>query len=541
MIDMEIHGKLVDIHNKTIFPATITVEKGIIVKIERNSHRGKGFILPGFVDAHIHIESSLLPPSEFARLAVRHGTVATVSDPHGIANVLGISGVEFMLDNASKVPLKFFFGAPSCVPPTKMETAGAHLGPKEVRELLEKPEIKYLSELMNFPGVIQGDPEMLAKLKSAKELKKHIDGHAPGVFGDDLKKYIAAGPETDHECETLSEAREKMKLGMKILIREGSAAKDFNILFPLLREAPGNCMLCCDDLHPQNLILGHINLLVKRAVQKGMDPMEAICCATKNPVEHYGLEVGLLRVGDAADFIIVDDLTSFRVHETYIDGECVFKNVTLFPHIEVRPINRFNAAKKTHLDFAVPARQGDIHVIEALDGLLTTGHLLLPPTIKSEKIVSDTSRDILKIAVVNRYQDAKPSVGFIKGFGLKKGALASSVAHDSHNIIAVGVTDEDLCHAINTVIEHKGGLALSCNSMADILPLPIAGLMSILPGEEVARRYSDLDAAAKNLGTTFHDPFMTLSFMSLLVIPELKISDKGLFDCKSFSLIELNS
>lgn len=538
---MQIHGKLVDIHNGSIFPATITIENGIIVNIERNSHRGKGFILPGFVDAHIHIESSLLPPSEFARLAVRHGTVATVSDPHEIANVLGMAGVEFMLRNGSRVPFKFFFGASSSVPATQMETAGATLGASEVRALLEKDEIKYLSEVMNFPAVIHGDAEILAKIKAAKDLKKHVDGHAPGVFGEDLKKYYAAGIETDHECTTLSEAREKRALGMKIIVREGSAAKNFNALFPLMEEDPDHCMFCTDDLHPDLLILGHINLLVKRAVQKGMDPIAAIRCASKNPVEHYGLGVGLLRVGDPADFIIVDDLISFRVHETYINGKCVFKDAPLFPSVPVLPINNFETQLKSPQDFKVPAKEGKLHVIEAIDGQLITNHLRLPPKIVNDQIVSDLGRDILKIAVVNRYQDNPPAVGFIKNFGLKKGAIASSVAHDSHNIIAVGVTDEDLCSAINAVIEQKGGLSLAHNGKIDILPLPIAGLMSTLDGEIVARRYADLDQAAKAFGSPLQAPFMTLSFMALLVIPELKLSDKGLFDCKSFSLIPLIS
>ncbi|MDN3506969.1 MAG: adenine deaminase [Simkaniaceae bacterium] len=531
---MEVHGKLVDIHKREIYSAVITIEDGRIAAIEPNSHRGKGFILPGFVDAHIHIESSMLPPTEFARISVRHGTVATVSDPHEIANVLGISGVEYMLEDASKSPFKFNFGAPSCVPATTFETAGATLGPKEVRELLEKPEIKYLSEVMNFPGVIAGDPDMLEKIAIAKELGKRIDGHAPGVFGEDLKKYVAAGIETDHECTTLSEAREKHALGMKILLREGSAAKNFNALFPLMQEDPAMCMLCSDDLHPDNLILGHINLLVRRAIEKGMDLMDVLSVASKNPVEHYGLDVGLLRVGDPADFIIVEDLDVFRVLENYIDGECVFQETSLLPRIKTRPINKFDTHKKTPADFKVPAKEGDLHVIEAIDGQLITKHLTLPPKIENNEIVSDTSRDILKIAVVNRYNDAKPAVGFVKNFGLKKGAIASSVAHDSHNIVAVGVTDEDLCNVVNSVIDAKGGVATSHS----VLPLPIAGLMSDLDGEEVAVLYGNLDEAAKDLGSELKAPFMTLAFMALLVIPALKMSDLGLFDCKSFSLID---
>ena len=387
-------------------------------------------------------------------------TIATVSDPQAVATVLGIRGVEFMLENGRKSPLKFYFGAPSSAP----------LGPKEVRALLEKPEIKYLGEVLDFRGVIKDDPEILAKIQIAKELKKHVDGHAPGVFGEDLKKYCAAGIETDHECESLSEARGKRAVGMKILVREGSIAKNFNTLFPLLQEDPEHCMLCSDHLYPDSLLLGHINLLVRRAIQKGMDPIAAICCSSKNPVEHYGLEVGLLRVGDPADFIIVDDLISFRVRETYIDGECVFKDSVFLPHIPVLPVNRFETTLKNTKDFAVSSKESGL----------------------------------LKMAVVDRYHDTRPIVSFIKNFGLKKGAIASSRAD---NIIAIGATDEDLRKAVNAIIEHKGGLALSCNGITNTLPLPIAGLMSTLTGEEVARRYSDLDQAAKAFGVTVQNPF----------------------------------
>lgn len=536
---MEIQGKLVDIHKKEIRPVSIDIEGKTIRSIKPNSHRGKGFILPGFVDAHIHIESSMLPPSEFARLAVRHGTVATVSDPHEIANVLGLSGVEYMLFDAQKSPFKFFFGAPSCVPATNMETAGASLGPNEVRELLEKPQIKYLSEVMDFLEVVEGDPIVMEKIQSAKELGKLIDGHAPGLFGEDLKKYIAAGIETEHECSTLTEAKEKHSLGMKILVREGSAAKNFQALFPLMQEDPENCMLCSDDLHPNHLILGHINLLVKRAIRNGMDLFDVLRCACQNPVEHYGLEVGLLREGDPADFIVVENLESLRVFETYIDGECVFKEKTLIPRIPSKPINHFHVHKKSPSQFEVKAKEGDIKVIEALDGQLNTKKVVLPPTVESGLVVADPGRDILKIAVVCRYKDTPPAVGFIKNFGLKKGAIGSTVAHDSHNIIAVGTSDEELCNVVNALIEAKGGVAVSSGGHTDLLPLPIAGLMSTLEGEEVARRYSDLDEAAKTLGSTLKAPFMTLSFMALLVIPELKLSDKGLFDCKIFSLTGL--
>lgn len=536
---MEIHGHLVDIHKREIYSALVSINKGKISTITRDGHRGKYFIIPGFIDAHIHIESSMIPPSEFARIAVRHGTVATVSDPHEIANVLGVKGVEFMIENAKKVPFKFNFGVPSCVPATPFETAGATLGPKEVRMLLANPKIKYLSEVMNYPGVIANDPEVMAKIAAAKEFGKPIDGHAPGLHGEDLRKYIAAGISTDHETTTLSEAKEKISLGMKILVREGSAARDFNALFPVLLSNPKQCMFCSDDLHPQNLLLGHINLLVKKAIQKGMDPMDALMCASKNPVEHYQLDVGLLREGDPADFIIVEDLKNFRVLETYIDGVCVFKEGTSFPHIQVLPINQFHAKPKTVKDFHIPAHAGDAQVIEIIDKEIITKKKLSEPTIKNGFVISDPERDLLKITVVNRYKNAAPSMGLIKNFGLKQGAVASSVAHDCHNIIAIGTNDDELCAVVNAIIAAKGGIAVTNKGKTDLLPLPIAGLMSDLEVTEVARLYENLEQKVKELGSHLHAPLMTLSFMALLVIPELKLSDLGLFDGNAFALTEL--
>lgn len=536
---MEIHGHLVDIHKREIYSAQITINKGKISKVTPDGHRGKYFIIPGFIDAHIHIESSMLPPSEFARIAVRHGTVATVSDPHEIANVLGVKGVEFMIENAEKVPLKFNFGVPSCVPATQFETAGATLGPKEVRTLLANQKIKYLSEVMNYPGVIANDPEMMAKIAAAKEFGKPIDGHAPGLHGEELRKYIAAGISTDHETTSLSEAKEKISLGMKILVREGSAARDFNALFPVLLSNPKQCMFCSDDLHPQNLLLGHINLLVKKAIQKGMDLMDALTCASKNPVEHYQLDVGLLREGDPADFIVVEDLKNFRVLETYIDGVCVFKEGTSFPHIQVSPINQFHAKPKTVKDFHIPAHDGDAQVIEIIDKEIITNKILSQPTIKNGFVISDPSRDLLKITVVNRYKNVAPSMGLIKNFGLKQGAVASSVAHDCHNIIAIGTNDDELCTVVNAIIAAKGGIAVTCKGKTDLLRLPIAGLMSDLDATEVARLYENLDHKVKELGSHLHAPLMTLSFMALLVIPELKMSDLGLFDGNAFALTEL--
>ncbi len=536
----KISGNLVDLLHETIYPATIEIEQGKIAAIHRTEKKESEYLLPGFVDGHIHIESSMLPPSEFARLALVHGIVATVSDPHEIGNVLGTAGIEYMIENGSLVPFKFYFGAPPCVPATESETAGARLGPDEIRYLLKKKEIKYLSEVMNFPGVIHREPEIMAKIAAARELHKRIDGHAPGVRGEDLNKYISAGIETDHECTTLDEAREKMAKGLKILIREGSAARDFDALFPLMKEHPEKCMLCSDDLDPHSLIHGSVNLLVKRAIAKGLDLMKALRCASKNTIDHYGLEVGQLRVGDPADFIRVRDLKDFHVLSTYVNGVCVAKDgKPLFPRTIPKIVNRFEAKKKAVSDFRVPAKTSRIQVIEAIDGLLITRRFESHPLVKDGFAISDPQRDILKIAVVNRYANAAPSIGFIKNFGLKRGAIASSVAHDSHNIIAVGATDEALCKAVNSVIATKGGLAAVDDHFEESLPLPIAGLMSDREGHWTAEQLLKLEKTAKSLGSTLSSPFMTLSFMALLVIPSLKMSDKGLFDVDRFAFTDL--
>jgi adenine deaminase len=536
----EISGNLVDLFNETIYPAVLIVVDGRIAAIRHSQKVDSGFIIPGFVDAHVHIESSMLPPSEFARLATVHGTVATVSDPHEIGNVMGVAGVEYMLDNAATVPLKFHFGAPSCVPATSFETSGAHLGPAEIETLLSKKEIKYLSEVMNFPGVIHRDAEVMAKIAIAKRLHKRIDGHAPGVRGDDLKKYISAGIQTDHECTTYAEAKEKCELGMKILVREGSAARNFDALFPLMLERPDRCMLCCDDTHPDSLLEGHINRLVQRAVSRGMDVMNVLRCASWNAIEHYGLDVGMLRVNDPADFIRVKDLKDFEILSTYIDGKCVARNgKALFPHKAAPLINHFKAHPKRSQDFQVAAKPGKLKVIEAIEGELITRQAEVQPLVKNGLVEADPVRDILKIAVVNRYMDVSPSVAFIKNFGLKRGAIASSVAHDSHNIVAVGVTDEDLCNAVNAVIASKGGVVVVDGAKIECLSLPIAGLMSDREGVEVAQRYKKLEMMAQELGSSLAAPFMTLSFMALLVIPQLKISDKGLFDTNTFAFTPL--
>ena len=544
MRSFTISGQYVDLFHDRIFPAAITVKDGRIAAIQPIASAPEQFILPGFVDAHIHIESSMLVPSSFARVAVVHGTVATVSDPHEIANVCGIGGVQFMIENARLVPFKCFFGAPSCVPATAFETAGATLDADAVAGLLQNPDIWYLSEMMNYPGVLFKDAEVMRKIDAAHAAGKPVDGHAPGLRGEQAAQYAGAGITTDHECYTLEEALEKIGLGMHILIREGSAARNYAALAPLLRLHPDKVMLCSDDKHPDELVLGHINLLVKRALEEGYDLFDVLRAACVNPVLHYKIPVGLLREGDPADFIVVSDLNSLQLLQTYVDGEMVAAGgKSLIPFHEVTPINQFHAGQRKVSDFVVvaPDEQPMIRVIEALEGQLITNELVLPAVVENGCIVSDLSRDILKIAVVNRYNPAATvALGFIRNMGLKAGAIASSVGHDCHNIIVVGVDDEAMCSAVNALIDVQGGIAVALSDgSVPCLPLPVGGLMSVHEGQQVAEQYTAIDLAAHDLGTKLRAPFMTLSFMPLLVIPALKLSDKGLFSGSSFSFTPL--
>ncbi len=540
-------ANILNLFDQTIFYGTITVESGRIVQIDQlgPERTGEPYILPGFVDAHVHVESSLLTPPQFARLAVVHGTVATVSDPHEIGNVLGVDGVNYMIEESRRVPFKFMFGAPSCVPATPFETAGATISAKDVRQLLARKEIGYLAEVMNFPGVLHGDPDMLTKISLANAFNKPIDGHAPGLTGDDAQRYIDAGISTDHECFTYEEGLDKARRGMKILIREGSAARNFEALIPLLAEFPAQIMFCSDDKHPDTLAVGHINQLVVRALEKGHSLWNVLRAACLNPVLHYRLPVGLLREGDPADYIVVDDLQRMRVRQTIINGERVAQDgQSTIPDLQSEHINQFSCSPKKSTDFIVNADASDgetlIRVIEALDGQLVTNELKLAAKVEHGQVVSDVERDILKLVVVNRYQNAPPAVAFIKNFGLKQGAIASSVGHDSHNITAVGCDDEHICQAVNLVIEAKGGLSAVGEGRAELLPLPVAGLMTDANGYEVAAHYTLLDGLAKQaLGSTLLAPFMTLSFMALLVIPALKLSDKGLFDGQKFEFTAL--
>jgi adenine deaminase len=541
MMNYSLHrGEIIDLPAGRIFPGEIEVGGGRIAAIRETAAAVEpGFLSPGLVDAHIHLESTLLTPAEFARIAVKHGTVGTVSDPHEIANVLGIEGVRLMQQLATKTPCKIHFGIPSCVPATQFETAGAELGPAEVEALCRDPDLLYLSEMMNFPGVCQRDPQVMAKLDVARRYGKRIDGHAPGLRGEALSTYVRAGIETDHECFSLDEAREKLRLGMKILIREGSAARNFDALWPLLLEQPEQCMFCSDDKHPDDLLRGHINELCARAVAHGVPPIAALRAAALNPVEHYRLRCGLLRVGDPADFIRLADLESFRVLETWIDGQCVATNGrSHLPRSGCQPVNRFDCSRKTPADFAITPQPGRIRAIRAVDGELVTGVDWLDPRIENGLVVADPSHDLLKITVVNRYRDAPPANAFVTGIGLRAGAIASSVAHDCHNIIAVGASDTELARAVNLVIAHRGGIALAGpDGVEDVLPLPLAGLISDRCAEEVAAGYERLTANARQLGSRLQAPFMTLSFLALLVIPELKLSDRGLFDSSRFRFV----
>jgi adenine deaminase len=540
---MELKGNIIDLVAKRIFKGIVVIREGIIKQIiEDDSVSENHFILPGLIDAHIHIESSMLIPSEFARLASVHGTVATVSDPHEIANVLGIKGVEFMINNGKKVPFKFYFGAPSCVPATPFETSGAQLDSDAVDQLLAQEDIKYLSEMMNFPGVLNNDEEVWKKINAAKKYNKPIDGHAPGLKGEDAAKYVGAGITTDHECFSMEEALDKIKSGMMVQIREGSAAKNYESLKQLIQTHPNDIMLCSDDRHPNDLERQHMNAMVKRALKDGFDLMDILQALIVNPVKHYQLDVGLLQVGDAADLIVVDHLETFNVLQTYVNGKLIAENgTTLIQSVEEEPINKFYVNNIIKEDIQIADTGEPVRVIQALDGELITPSAVLYPKAVDGFLVSDTESDLLKMLVLNRYEAAKPALAFIKGIGFKTGAIASSVAHDSHNIVAVGVSDEEILRAVALVNQSKGGISWVNGDSEEVLDLPVAGIMSHRNASEVAMQYDKLDKLAKSLGSSLKAPYMTLSFMALLVIPELKLSDKGLFDGNTFSFVELTA
>lgn len=535
-----ISGHIVDLIHNNIYTGTLTVAHGKITHIQPGPVSESQYILPGFIDAHVHIESAMVPPTEFARMAVCHGTVAAVSDPHEIANVMGIEGIQYMINNGKQVPFKFFFGAPSCVPSTTFETSGFTLNAKHIEELMDLDDIHFLSEVMNCPGVLYKDPDLLQKLQAARHAHKPIDGHAPALSGADLHAYIAEGISTDHECTSLAEAEEKIAAGMHILIREGSAAKDFNSLIPLMGTHARHIMLCSDDKHPNDLAKGHINQLVKQAISLGYPVMDVLRAASLNAIEHYHLNVGLLQTGDDADFIVADNITDLNIKQTYIKGQKMAENgSSVLPHIQADVINNFHTSAIQASSLHVEDRGKRIKVIHCIDGRLITQSMPATPTVKHGNIVSDTKRDILKMVVINRYQQSAPAIAFIHNTGLKQGAIASSVAHDSHNIVAVGTSDEDIAAAVNMLIECGGGVVAYSPASSVLLPLPVAGLMSPHNGYHVAAAYEQADALAHQWGCTLQAPFMTLSFMSLVVIPELKLSDKGLFDVNKFNFTSL--
>jgi adenine deaminase len=536
---MKIEGNLVDLHLREIYPAIVSFENGIITDIGRSDKTYKKYILPGLIDSHVHIESSMVTPGAFAATAVRHGSVGVVSDPHEIANVMGLEGIEYMIDDGKKVPFYFWFGAPSCVPATSFESSGSIIGTREIQDLLVRKEIKYLSEMMNFPGVLNNDKVVKEKLEIAKLNGKKIDGHAPGLRGKNLEKYIYSGISTDHECSSIEEAEEKISHGMKILIREGSAARNLEALKNLLRTNPEMIMLCSDDIHPEMLVRRHINKLVAQLIREEFNPFDVLRSCTINPIMHYGLEAGTLRKGDPADFITTKDLEEFEICETWIRGRKVFDgNTVLFTYEKGFALNKFDCSYVEESMLKIPKDEGQIRVIEAYDGELITGSLIENPG-TGQTVQSDVSRDILKIVVKDRYTDQPPSVGFIRGFRLRQGAFASSVAHDSHNIICVGVDDSDIAECINSIVEMKGGLAVCSSGRKAVMQLRIGGIMSDSSCEEVAMSYEDLSEKVRMMGSKMAAPFMTLSFMALLVIPSLKMSDKGLFDVNKFSFTSL--
>lgn len=539
-MEFSVKSNLIDLVAKEIYPAEVVVSEGRIKSVVRLKEIFTSYILPGFIDSHVHVESSMLVPAEFARIAVTHGTVGTISDPHEIANVLGVAGVDYMIDNAKQVPFHFYFGAPSCVPATNFETAGAVIDSNDIDKLLARKEIVYLAEMMNFPGVIYKDEEVLKKLAHAKKHGKPIDGHAPGLMGEDMQHYFNVGITTDHECFGYMEALEKLKHGVKIMIREGSAAKNFETLISLLKDYPEQIMFCCDDKHPDNLIESHINNHVKRALKEGHDLFQVLRASSYNVIKHYKLPVGLLQAGDNADFIEINNLEDFDILKTYINGNLVAeKGKSFIQSVEAPIVNNFNCSLKSAADFKLKSEGDKIRVIEVLDGQLITDELYTEAFAENGFAESNVAEDILKIAVVNRYQDAPIAKAFIKNVGLKKGAIASCVAHDCHNIVVVGANDEDMCRAVNLIIKAKGGISLANGKEEMILALPIAGIMTNQAAEEVAEAYTKLDLRAKALGSMLRAPYMSLSFMALLVIPELKLSDKGLFNGKSFQFTDV--
>lgn len=551
-ITSKLSGRLLDIENEKILKVDICIENGIIKSIAENPDVSDNadYIMPGFIDSHVHIESSMLRPSEFAKIAIRHGVTGVVTDPHEIANVLGEKGIDYMIDDSRNVRFNFMFGCPSCVPATAFETSGTTLDSSAVERLMKRQDIGFLSEMMNYPGLLMDDKEVWAKIAAAKNAGKHIDGHAPGLRGVDLKKYVEAGIETDHECSTLAEAEEKIVDGMMVQIREGSAAKNFDALWHLIDRYPEKVMMCTDDKHPDDLVSGYINKMADRAVQNGCNIWNALKASSVNAAKHYGIKHPVIKVGERAEFIVAND--RFDVHETYIDGFKVFdekggvsadfivgradSNLE-FPNVmNHEKISADDVIVKSNGNFAC------VKVIDVEDGQLYTKETAERLSVKNGAVLSSVEKDVLKIVVVNRYdKNARPAVAYIRGFGLENGAIASTIAHDSHNIISVGTDDDSIVAAVNKLIDMKGGIVAIDDMGQSSLNLPIAGLISDKGGDEVADEYRKVNEKVKSMGSPLKAPFMTLSFMALLVIPELKLSDKGLFDGNRFGFVCLKT
>ncbi len=532
-----IRGNVVNPFTEEIYPAEINMQDGVIECVKQIEGNFNQYVLPGFIDAHIHIESSMLTPSRFAEAVVPHGTTSVVSDPHEIANVLGIDGIKYMIKDASLVPLNVFFTAPSCVPATPFETSGAVIGSNKIDELLKDDEIVALGEMMNFPGVLTGDSEVIAKIKAAKTYKKPVDGHAPLLTGNDLCKYIAAGISTDHECTIPGEVIEKRKLGMKVMLRQGSSAKNLADLI-----GAGGDFIVSDDKHPEDLLKGHIDLMLREAVELGEDPVEALKMVTINPAAHYNLDTGLIAPGRAADIVVVDDLRNFNVKEVYIGGNIAAregKALFGFKPLELESTFKINHKKAEDFEILSSQKEEKVRVIDVVEGQLLTEESEATLQVANGKIESDVKNDILKIAVLERYGHNWMTNAFIHGFGLKKGAIASSVAHDSHNIIAVGTNPQNMADAVNRLVDNNGGLVAAVDGHYHSLRLPIGGLMSTESAEDVALKLEKLHHFLKSMGCKLASPFMTMSFLALLVIPKLKISDRGLFDVEKFDFVDV--
>ncbi len=532
-----VRGNLLNVSTEEVYGAEITYLNGIITCVKAVHGNYKGLILPGFIDAHIHIESSLLTPSRFAEAVVPHGTTSIVADPHEIANVMGLNGINYMVNDASTVPLKVYLTAPSCVPATPFETSGGVISEYEIEKLLEDKNVVALGEMMNFPGVINEDQNVIAKLKAAKRIGKPVDGHAPLLSGSELCKYIMSGISTDHECTTKKEALEKRRLGMKLMLREGSSAKNLKELASI-----GGYFIVSDDKDPGDLLQGHVDGMLRKAFEYGIDPIEALKMVTLNPGEHYNLNTGNIVPGKAADLIFIDNLKDLNIEKVIVDGNLVAQNGR--PLFDVKPKeipSTFKLKPKNHSNFDVPGKKSKetVRVIEMLEDQLITHESSAVLKLVDGNLKSDLGNDILKIAVVERYGNERISNAFIKGFGLKDGAIASSVAHDSHNIITVGTNSQDMTKAVNTVLRNKGGLAAVSKDIFYELELPVAGLMSTKSALEVSSDLKILHDAVLDMGSKLKSPFMSMSFMTLLVIPKLKISDMGLFDVEKFDFVEL--